>query len=213
MIYEPNDIAKASKETKQRVFSDSNGSRQPYYFKENIFTKEECDKIWSYWKNEDVFIEIVNNEESPWYKYFREKRSRKHMFLENEIDWLDAKLDKIVLMANRDCFHLDISYGCLSKQLMQYDIDDWFDTHDDTNHWDNHHHDRKLTFIIQLSNEEDYDGGETIVEEHLNIAQPNNVKLQGSVLLFPTFAIHKVNKITAGTRRAFICWYGGPKFR
>jgi len=213
MISKPHDVENASKELQDNINTSSNGTRQPYFFKENFLTKDECKKLWSLWNSDDVFVEKVDTEDSPWYKYFREKRARQHMFLPDYIDWFDPRLDRLVNVANREYFYLDLSFGCLSKQLILYNEDDWFETHDDTHHWDNFHYDRKITLIIQLSDESEYTGGETFVEQHLNITMPTNLKGQGSALIFPTFAIHKVNKIITGSRKAFICWYGGPKFR
>ena len=212
MITKPNDIEFAPTALKNTI-TFSNGCRQPYFFKENFLSNDECEKLWSLWKTEDVFVENVDTEDSPWYKYYREKRSRQHMFLPDYIEWFEPRQDRIVAEANREFFYLDLSFGCLSKQLILYEENHWFDTHDDTNHWDNFHYDRKVTLIIQLSDESEYKGGETLVEQHLNIAMPTNLKKQGSILIFPTFAIHKVNKILSGTRKAFISWYGGPKFR
>lgn len=212
MIEKPTDIGNAPSALKNTL-TFSNGCRQPYFFKKNFLTKDECEKLWSLWNDQDVFIENVDTEDSPWYKYFREKRSRQHMFLPNYIDWLEPKIDRIVAEANSGFFFLDLSFGCLSKQLILYNENHWFDIHDDTNHWDNFHHDRKITLIIQLSDESEYLGGETLVEQHLNISMPKNLKMKGSILIFPTFAIHSVNKIISGSRKAFICWYGGPKFR
>jgi len=213
MINKPHDIVNLSNSLQDTVNGGSNGCRQPYFFKENFLTKKECEKLWSLWNQDEVFVETVDTEDSPWYKYYREKRARQHMFCPDDIDWLDSKLDRLINLANRDYFYLDISFGCLSKQLIQYNENDWFDTHDDSTHWENFHFDRKITFIIQLSDESEYTGGEILVEQHLNIDMPINLKKQGSALLFPTFAIHKVNKILTGSRKAFICWYGGPKFR
>lgn len=207
MINDPSQIT-------EEVVAEMPNVRNPYYFARNILTPYECESLWkTYWETDHIFSEKVSNESSPWYKYFRELRARQHMFIDEPIAWLDDIVDYQVKKANAENFFLDISFGVMSKQLIRYTEADFFSEHDDTNHWDNHYYDRKLTVIIQLSQANSYTGGHTLVEKHLNIKQPDNQKEIGSILIFPTFAIHEVEPIIEGERKAFICWYGGPKFR
>ena len=217
MITSPNDINVTDNILEEHGYQEMSDARKPYFFKRNVFTDEECDKLWTYWNEDECFVEDDVTPDSPWYKYFRELRSRKHMFLEgkdpDELLWFENKIDNYVQQANKECFFLDISFGLMSKQLMWYGTGDWFQPHDDTNHWDNNHYDRKITIIIQLCDSREYDGGETLVCCDDEIAQPKYQKERGSIFIFPTFATHSVNKITKGERKAFICWYIGPKLR
>tara|TARA_B100002019_G_scaffold274420_1_gene271362 strand:- start:12144 stop:12767 length:624 start_codon:yes stop_codon:yes gene_type:complete len=207
MINDPSQIT-------QQVVAQLPNVRNPYYFARNVLTPYECESLWkTYWETDHIFSEKVSDESSPWYKYFRELRARQHMFIDEPTAWLDDIVDYQVKKANAENFFLDISFGLMSKQLIRYTEADFFSEHDDTNHWDNHYYDRKLTVIIQLSQANSYAGGHTLVEQHLNIKQPDHQKEIGSILIFPTFAIHEVEPITEGERKAFICWYGGPKFR
>ena len=231
MITSPNQI-NTHKHTslEEHNYNEMSDARKPYFFKRQIFSDSECDLLWSYWNEDECFVEDDVTPDSPWYKYFRELRSRKHMFLEGNFDsappkkgilteipydllWLEKRIHYYVEQANKECFYLDISFGLMSKQLMYSGVGDWFHPHEDTNHWDNHHYDRKLTIIIQLSDGEDYEGGYTTVGEPGEFEQPKHQKERGSIFIFPTFLTHAVSKITSGERKAFICWYIGPKFR
>lgn len=213
MINDPNVLSVDDSVLEKHSYFELSDCRKPYYFKRNAFSQKECQEIWSYWNEDEVFTEDNVTSDSPWYKYFREERSRKHMFFDEPIEWLDKKIDWYTKRANAENFYLDISFGLMSRQLMYYRLGDWFQPHDDTGHWDNNYYDRKLTIIIQLSESTDYEGGNTTVEEYENIHQPKYQKDIGSILIFPTFAIHEVKEITKGFRKAFICWYSGPKFR
>lgn len=213
MINSPEDILVNKESEDFAEYVQMSDCRAPYFFKRNAFTNEECDLIWKYWNEENVFTEKDVNTDSPWYKYFREERSRQHMFFDEPVPWLDSKIDYYVKKANSENFFLDISFGLSSKQLMLYSKGDWFQPHDDTGHWDSNYFDRKITAIIQLSDGTDYEGGKTIVEIDRDIDQPRHQKEKGSMLILPTFAIHEVTEITKGIRKAFICWYNGPKFR
>ena len=70
---------------------------------------------------------------------------------------------------------------------------------------------RKLSFSLQLSDPAEYEGGE------LQIHAANDIsvapKSRGTVIVFPSYALHRVTPVTAGTRKSLVCWTGGPKFR
>ena len=43
-----------------------------------------------------------------------------------------------------------------------------------------------------------------------NITAPKNFN---SVLLFPSYLLHRVKPVTKGTRRSLVLWISGPKFK
>ena len=123
MINDPSQIT-------NQVISHLPGIRNPYYFARNVLTTYECQNLWkTYWESDHIFKEDVNDECSPWYKYFREKRARQHMFLDESIPWIDDVIDFHAKKANSENFYLDISFGLMSKQLIKYSVSDWFDKH------------------------------------------------------------------------------------
>lgn len=83
---------------------------------------------------------------------------------------------------------------------------------------------RKITAIIQLSDESEYEGGDFELaqtfdcnDEHIEfdteiINMNNIIKQKGSILLFPSFLFHRVKPITSGVRRTLVCWFHGPKW-
>ena len=68
---------------------------------------------------------------------------------------------------------------------------------------------RKISFSIQLSKEDDYEGGAL---QFLNNDIPT-IRNQGSVIIFPSFLAHRVSEITKGTRYAVIGFISGPPFK
>ena len=70
---------------------------------------------------------------------------------------------------------------------------------------------RKLAFSIQLSNSEDYEGGN--LEFHNVNIDPNSLRKKGTLALFPTYWLHQVGLVTKGTRDAIVGWVHGPSFR
>jgi predicted 2-oxoglutarate/Fe(II)-dependent dioxygenase YbiX len=71
---------------------------------------------------------------------------------------------------------------------------------------------RKLSFSLQLSNDEDYKGGELqIMDEADSIYEVP--KKKGLLVCFDSRARHRVNKITSGRRKSLVGWVVGPRWR
>jgi len=73
---------------------------------------------------------------------------------------------------------------------------------------------RKLSMSIILN--DDYEGGgfefATLKKEAANIYTPDFNKL-GSVMVFPSFMMHRVKPVTKGTRYSLVSWFVGPPFK
>ena len=72
---------------------------------------------------------------------------------------------------------------------------------------------RKLSAVIQLSDPNDYDGGDLVLYPQQESPSSFEIKTQGSVILFPSFIEHQANKVTRGKRYSLACWFDGPKWR
>ena len=64
---------------------------------------------------------------------------------------------------------------------------------------------RKISFTLTLNDE--YEGGEFCVHDHILEAK------KGRLLVFPSFLLHAVSKITAGTRYCVFGFFLGPDWR
>ena len=70
---------------------------------------------------------------------------------------------------------------------------------------------RKLSVVIQLSEPDDYSGGDF---EFFGIENPGErFTPRGSLLVFPSFLQHRVNPVLSGTRRSLVTWVEGPNWR
>ena len=75
---------------------------------------------------------------------------------------------------------------------------------------------RKLSFTLQLSEPDEYEGGEFDLE----ISGPNAEKRfetmkmpKGSIVVFPSYMWHRVRPVTSGVRKSLVGWIMGPPFR
>jgi PKHD-type hydroxylase len=137
------------------------------------------------------------------------------------VRWLDVQGDdkdialfimNYVNRSNRNNFGFDITF-MNEIQFTEYHGDKTgkYDWHHDV-FWENTApYDRKLSVVIQLSDPKDYYGGEF---EFFGVAQPpESFKERGSLLIFPSFFMHRVKPVTWGQRNSLVTWVEGPKFR
>lgn len=70
---------------------------------------------------------------------------------------------------------------------------------------------RKVSVTIQLSDGDDYQGGDL---EFLRGATPEQApRGKGVAVLFPSYLLHRVTPLTGGTRRSLVLWLGGSHFK
>ena len=70
---------------------------------------------------------------------------------------------------------------------------------------------RKVSVTIQLSNPEDYDGGELELWTGAGIQKVE--KHKGCAILFPSYMLHRITPVTKGVRKSLVLWVGGSTFR
>jgi PKHD-type hydroxylase len=110
--------------------------------------------------------------------------------------------------------HFGVSVSSLPPlQFTEYsDVGHHYDTHHDIdwNRQDGKH--RKLSIVIQMSDPDDYEGGELGFK---NTTSPHAIDLakKGSIIVFPSYHEHFVTPITSGHRRSLVAWIEGPRWQ
>ena len=71
---------------------------------------------------------------------------------------------------------------------------------------------RKLSFVFQLSDPSEYEGGQLqlLDEEGKSYIAPAK---RGAMILFDSRTKHRVLKVTKGTRRSIVGWVVGPRWK
>lgn len=126
-------------------------------------------------------------------------------------DWLYNRLRFIIQNLNSEYYGFDIHGLCESLQFSIYksDEDGHYDWHIDAGV--NTESPRKLSIVIQLTDPDEYDGGNL---EIMTSRDPSVVQKQkGLAVLFPSYILHRVTPVTRGVRRSLVAWITGPKFR
>lgn len=136
-------------------------------------------------------------------------------FYEPENKDISELFMQYITYANREYFGFDISFGIHELQFTEYhgSTKGKYDWHHDV-FWENPRlHDRKLSAIIQLNDPSTYTGGVFEFKMAHDKTELDAFRMQGSILVFPSFFEHRVLPITMGTRYSLVTWVDGPKFR
>ena len=126
--------------------------------------------------------------------------------------------DSIVFSIGRSLFNAinDQNYqfdiNTYEFQILKYDVGGNFQWHCDYGIAPKKTVWRKLSMSVQLSDAEDYEGGELILVDYFNRhCQIDNQK--GDCVIFDSRCPHKASHITKGTRYVLVGWASGPKMR
>ena len=161
----------------------------------NAVVGEEGDKESSYRKSKTGFIHYNNPDHNELWSV------------------VSNKLWNVVNDANRTNFGFDIGYLDSVQYTVYHDGGDHYDWHIDTFLDTPNAFHRKLSVTVQLSDGDEYEGGEFHLRDGSGQDLPNNIYDRGSVLVFPSFLLHRVTPVTSGARKTLVAWFEGKRFR
>lgn len=125
-----------------------------------------------------------------------------------ETVWLYDRLRPVLKEANKRFFKMNLSGYTEALQLSEYGEGQYYDWHIDFGPGPTSI--RKLSFVVQLSDPASYEGGNL---EIMNSRDPQAMpRDRGVIIMFPSFTLHRVTKVTRGVRRSLVGWIGGPPF-
>ena len=153
--------------------------------------------------------------------------------------WITGWLWHYVEMANRNNFLYDLSFiESESMQYARYGVGEYYHWHSDTSipvqykpqiqisandstTDDNYLRERaaiknelvrKISFSLQLSDPDDYEGGniQFIDESNKNYIAPRQ---KGSLIIFDSRTKHRVCKVRSGVRKSIVGWVVGPRWK
>lgn len=138
---------------------------------------------------------------------------------DTDIVWLYAsegnydlfkKIGEFVAEVNQEKFDFELFGYLRPMQLGRYGLGQGYDWHQDLGKFISSR--RKLSLCIQLSSSDDYDGGrvEFFRNDDSAAACPRE---RGTIVIFPSWMMHRVTPITRGVRWSLVAWVEGPPFR
>jgi PKHD-type hydroxylase len=134
---------------------------------------------------------------------------------ETEFEYLFDAIWKMGIQANREWFNFHVT-NLSYIQLAEYDssYQGEYKKHHDVFWINNNQYHRKLTCVIQLSDPNDYEGGDFEMFDLTDSQYPNKdeIRQQGTAIFLPSFITHAAHPVTKGTRYSLAVWFEGPKW-
>jgi PKHD-type hydroxylase len=176
-----------------------------YAFWNNAFSKEECQTIINIAKNKGLIKGKTKDE--------TDVRDSKISWLYpvDGIDWVFRRVTDITLNLNERFFKFDLFGISEGFQFTNYEAPSGkYGKHVDRGI---NMGVRKLSISIQLTNPEEYEGGELKLyngdDDKANVMD----KTQGTLIIFPSYVLHEVMPVTKGERNSLVTWVTGKQFK
>ena len=178
---------------------------------EDGFTPEECDRIIQYGESLSPQSSVVGvTDETQNVEEAIRKSKNSWIGLNSETEWIYARLGNILRCMNGMHWRFDINGFHEDLQYTVYHDDNSFYRWHVDNMMMSDMPPRKLSISVQLTDPEEYDGGELKVNDGEIHTIAND---RGLVTIFPSYILHRVTPVTRGTRRSLVVWANGPGFR
>ena len=175
-----------------------------FAFWNNAFSKEECERIINIAKNKG----LVKGKTRGDTKDVRDSKISWLYPIDNT-DWVFRRVTDITLNLNERFFKFDLFGLNEGFQFTNYEAPSGkYGKHIDRG---TNTAVRKLSISIQLTNPEEYEGGELYLYEG---DKPTLMdKTQGTLIIFPSYVLHEVMPVTKGTRNSLVTWVTGKQFK
>ena len=165
--------------------------------------------------DENIFIKSEVNPQNS--KIKDNVRKSQHCWIPST-HWIGGFLWYYIRMANKDNFLYDISD--IENDLIQYtqyNKGDFYKWHTDMDICDINEPDqlvRKLSFTLQLTNEDEYTGGNLEFADFDDSSYRFLVpKSRGTMIVFDSRTPHRVTPIESGIRKSLVGWVVGKRWR
>ena len=163
----------------------------------------------------------------------KDKRNSKNTWVPTT-HWTAGLVWHYIERANRENFLYDIrNIDGETMQYTEYGVGEFYGWHNDAgischykpvsvgNHDERREKDfiqenlelvRKLSFVVQLSDPDDYEGGnlQLLAEDGKSYFAPRK---KGTVIVFDSRTSHRVLKVTKGKRKSLVGWVVGPRWK
>ena len=217
----------------------------------SYFTQHECDRITQFSQRyEEVNAGIGQKGDDPDEERSSDQGSIDDSIRQSDVRWLiheefpediATKIEDGINMASVDAdwlhqwdyveHHQYTTYRHRPEARVQGDFYTWHTDSGDSEQSDGGRY-RKLSSTIQLSNPDDYEGGnfqwiepkgmfdllrnnETLqsvnVDDYIKTV-PFSGKERGTLIVFPSFVHHQVKPVTRGTRISLVSWFHGHPY-
>jgi len=196
-----------------------------WYFKEALSSKI-CDDIINYGKSFQDHLAHIGDQRGDKtnldVKDLKKKRNSNIVWLDEP--WIYNHIHPFIYEANKNAgwnFQWDWSESCKftkynKGQFYDWHCDSWETPYNSPKELYKHNKIRKLSASISLSDPKEYEGGDLkfrlLRGSKINTIVCEEIKPKGSIVIFPSFLDHKVERVKKGTRYSLVIWSLGHPF-
>jgi PKHD-type hydroxylase len=127
----------------------------------------------------------------------------------DETAWIYGRLYDLALAVNKDAYMFDPLDMIEHIWYYEFNENDYMKWHTDIGP-SSPFSGRKLSLILNLSNSDEYRGGQLLFNNGELLTSHRSL---GTVNVFPGYLVNSVEKVTQGTKRIIVAWFGGENFR
>lgn len=172
------------------------------------FTPAQCETIIRIGKNASLDRAAIGSGKSSMVDETIRKSRTSWLSPADGNEWIFQKLTDAALLLNERFFKFDLLGFAEGIQFTEYESPGGkYDPHVDSMY---NGKIRKLSISVQLSDENEYEGGDVICNYGNEVVMP---RTQGTAIAFPSYALHGVKPVTKGTRYSLVAWITGPSFK
>jgi len=124
-------------------------------------------------------------------------------------EWIARRLIQKLEEVNQTYYQFQL-HTLSPLQIIRYDENGFYDWHVDLG-GEAELNTRKLSLITFLSDPADYEGGQLKIIGGSE-AQAAPEQRQGTLVLFPSYLLHRVEPVRRGQRKTLVMWAHGPSF-
>ena len=181
---------------------------QTFVYSEKYFTPEECEKIITLGKKLALKDASVGTPKSL--AVDKTKRTSRVGFLSYspETQWIFEKVEYLLRGWNKKIYNFKLVGFSGGLQFTEYNPGGHYVWHQDFGR--GVHSRRKLSITVQLSDPQEYKGGDLELSSAPGAEIPTS---RGTAIVFPSFEQHRVTAVTKGMRYSLVGWIEGPPFR
>lgn len=179
-----------------------------YYYFTDVFSKEELELIRTIGDKTPKQAATTVADENDVVSDYR-KSEIAWLDDNQETRWLYEKIADLCKIANRNMWNFDIwGYQDSFQYTVYYGDGGHYDWHVDLGPGISN---RKISFVLQLSDPGEYDGGDLQMNPGGQIMTvPKGL---GTLCFFPSFMLHRVTPLNSGVRKSLVNWFCGANFR
>lgn len=179
-----------------------------YYYYSNAFTETELERINEIGMSLPQQKAVTGGGEEGTLSDYRVSEIS-WIGQELKTEWLFQKMANYAMEANREMWNFDIwGYQDGFQYTTYYGNGGHYDWHADLGPGISN---RKLSCVLQLSQPDEYEGGDLQMNVGGQILTVPREK--GLLCFFPSFVLHRVTPLTGGIRKSLVTWLCGANLR